>query len=234
MVNNSKGRTQNQMARRRSHWQESLMALMQPNAEETSSAEINVGQRLQSLRSAQGLSLRGLAEMSGLNFNTLSLIENGKTSPNVSTLQQLANALQVPITAFFDQVPSHKNVVFQKSGKRPRTILPNATLEDLGAGLTLGEGTPLLLTLEPGASSGSDAIVHTGQEFIYCLEGSMVYSVGEEDYCLEVGDSLIFEAHIPHRWENRGDCISRSTLIICPSDASDRSAEQHLMKHQIE
>ena len=48
-------------------------------------------------------------------------------------------------------------------------------------------------------------IVHTGQEFIYCLEGGIVYWVGHEEYILEPGDSLIFQAHIPHRWENRGD-----------------------------
>jgi len=210
------------------------MASMAPIVKDSHFSDINVGQRLQELRTAQGLSIRYLAEMSGLNFNTLSLIENEKTSPNVSTLQQLAKALQVPVTAFFEHTFSHKDVVFQKVGERPRTLLHGGTLEDMGAGMALGEGTPLLLTLEPGANSGPDAIVHTGQEFVYCLEGSLVYFVGEQEYCLDIGDSLIFEAHIPHRWENKGNVISRSTLIICPSDLSDRSAEKHLMINKIE
>ncbi|MDO9546321.1 MAG: helix-turn-helix domain-containing protein [Pelolinea sp.] len=234
MINNSKSRLQNQMTRQRSRWHESLMASMLPKEEVSHFTEINVGQRLHELRTAQGLSIRYLAKMSGLNFNTLSLIENEKTSPNVSTLQQLAKALQVPVTAFFEQTRVYKDVVFQKVGERPRTILPHGTLEDLGAGLTLGEGTPLLLTLEAGANSGPDVIVHTGQEFVYCLEGSLVYSVGEKEYYLDIGDSLIFEAYIPHRWENRGNTLSRSTLIICPSDASDRLAEKHLMNNRIE
>ena len=177
----------------------------------------------------QGLSIRSLAEISGLNFNTLSLIENEKTSPNVSTLQQLATALQVPINAFFETSFIHKDVVFQKVGQRARTMFPHGELEDLGGGLALGEATPLLMISKPHSNSGPDEIVHTGQEFIYCLEGSLVYWVGHDEYILELGDSLIFQAHIPHRWENRGDNLARSILVICPSDNGDRSVEQHLM-----
>ena len=64
--------------------------------------EIDVGGRLRVLRTGRGLSMRALAKKSGLNVNTLSLIENQHTSPSVSTLQQLALALNVPLTAFFE------------------------------------------------------------------------------------------------------------------------------------
>ncbi len=57
------------------------------------SVDIDAGHCLRVLRSGRGLSIRSLAEQSGLNANTLSLIENSKTSPSVSTLQQLASAL---------------------------------------------------------------------------------------------------------------------------------------------
>jgi DNA-binding XRE family transcriptional regulator len=59
--------------------------------------QVNVGRGLRTLRTGRGLSIRALAEKSGLNVNTLSLIENGKTSPSVHTLQQLAQALEMPI-----------------------------------------------------------------------------------------------------------------------------------------
>jgi transcriptional regulator with XRE-family HTH domain len=214
--------------RRESQWREKLMAVMQPLNENSNSIEINVGHRLQELRKMQGLSIRSLAEISGLNFNTLSLIENEKTSPNVSTLQQIAAALQVPMTAFFDTSFVNKDVVFQKKGYRPRTTVSHGELEDLGGGLALGEATPLLMTSKPRTNSGPDAIVHTGQEFIYCLEGSLVYYVGPEEYILDSGDSLIFQAHIPHHWENRSNALNRCILVISPSDYSDRSVGQHL------
>ncbi len=193
-----------------------------------SSAEtIDVGRQLRRVRRERGLSLRSLAELSGLNVNTLSLIENGKTSPSVSTLQQLATTLRVPITAFFESEPAQKKIVFQKKDKRPQAALAIGTLEDLGAGLTLHGGQPLLLALKPGASSGSAPIVHTGLEFVYCLEGQLQYTIEGETYLLEAGDSLIFEAHLPHQWRNPGKRPSRSLLIICPTDENDRSAERH-------
>lgn len=229
MPHNNQNLSRVQTARRQSKWREKLKALMQPSIENPVSTEINIGRRLQELRAIQGLSLRSLAEISGLNFNTLSMIENEKTSPNVSTLQQLAVALHVPITAFFEVSTIEKEVVFQKLGQRPQANFPQGELEDLGGGIALGEATPLLLTMDPNANSGPDAIVHTGQEFVYCLEGTMVYRVGPDEYILEPGDSLIFQAHLPHRWENRGEKLFRSILVICPSDDNDRLVEQHLV-----
>jgi transcriptional regulator with XRE-family HTH domain len=214
---------------RHRHWRDSLMAIMEPVAVEVSATEIDVGSRLRELRTARGLSIRALAEMSSLNFNTLSLIENDKSSPSVSTLQQLSMALGVPITAFFETASVVKDVLYQKSGQRPKAEFTHGLLEDLGCGLTLGEGVPLLLTLKPEADSGPNAISHTGQEFVYCLEGRLHYTVGDQVYILETGDSLIFEAHLPHRWENRSQTLSRSLLILCPADEKDLSAEQHFI-----
>jgi transcriptional regulator with XRE-family HTH domain/mannose-6-phosphate isomerase-like protein (cupin superfamily) len=192
--------------------------------------EIDVGQQLRNLRMARGFSMRALAEMSGLNLNTLSLIENGKSSPGVSTLQQLAVALQVPITAFFEVDTPQEVVVFQKAGQRARVHFSHGVLEDLGAGLTLHGGQPLKVVLQPDADSGADAIVHTGIEFVYCLKGHLCYSVEDRQYCLEPGDSLMFEAHLPHRWRNIANASTEWLLIICPADERDRPTERHFTK----
>ncbi|NPV56948.1 MAG: cupin domain-containing protein [Anaerolineae bacterium] len=235
MPNDAQARTRTKpYHQQQSHWRDCLTALMQPPDENPATREVNIGRRLQELRNAQGLSIRALADISGLNFNTLSLIENEKTSPNVSTLQQLASALRVPVTAFFDPSPADKDVVFQQHGLRPRTSFPHGELEDLGAGMALGDATPLLLTAKPHSACGVNPIVHTGQEFVYCLEGSLVYWVGQDEYLLAPGDSLIFQAHMPHRWANNGNVVCRCLLIICPSDLGDRSVEQHLTFEGVE
>jgi transcriptional regulator with XRE-family HTH domain len=189
--------------------------------------EIGVGRCLRELRAEHGLSIRALAERSGLNVNTLSLIENGKTSPSVSTLQQLAMTLKVPITAFFETGIPKNNISYQKAGQRPQAAFAHGTLEDLGSGLTLRGGTPLVVTLEPKADSGPTPIVHTGHEFVFCLEGHLLYTIEERTYLLESNDSLLFEAHLPHRWQNIGDTLSRSLLVLCPADDSDRPTERH-------
>src|SRR5512136_2048993 len=164
--------------------------------------EISVGSRLRDLRLERGLSIRALAERSGLNVNTFSLIENGKTSPSVSTLQQIAAALEVPITAFFESSAPENSIAHVIARHRPRLAFAHGTLEDLGAGLTNRAVEPFVVTLEPHASSGDTPIVHTGFEFVFCLRGRMTYRVEDQSYVLEPGDSLLFESHLPHSWQN--------------------------------
>ncbi|MFZ2095846.1 MAG: cupin domain-containing protein [Anaerolineales bacterium] len=210
------------------HWrQRSPVVMAISNTDNSTPTLIDIGNNLRGLRAERALSIRSLAELSGLNVNTLSLIENGKSSPSVSTLQQLAGALEVPITAFFDTDTPKNNISYQKNGKRPQAAFAYGTLADLGAGLTLRGGKPLLVTLEPRSDSGATPIVHTGLEFVFCLEGKLSYAIEDGTYILEPGDSLLFEAHLPHRWQNIGESSSQSLLIMCPTDESDHPTERH-------
>ena len=194
------------------------------------STEINVGRRLRELRTTRGLSIRALAEQSGLNVNTLSMIENGKTSPSVSTLQQAATALKAPINAFFETQIYPQSIVYQRAGNRQSAAFSHGTLADLGAGFARSGLEPFVVTLEPQADSGDTPIVHTGLEFVFCLEGCITYEVEGESFSLDSGDSLLFEAHLPHRWRNAGNTPSRSLLLLCPSDERDHPDERHFAK----
>jgi transcriptional regulator with XRE-family HTH domain len=202
-------------------------SLKVPAAESNPADEIDVGQRLRELRAIRGFSLRALAELSGLNVNTLSLIENRRTSPSVSTLQQLAQPLQVPISAFFKIDQGNKQVVHQKAGARPRAAFTHGSMEDLGAGMSRFGAEPLIVTLDPHADSGKTPIVHTGREFVYCLEGWIAYTVDTETFLLEPGDSLLFEAYLPHHWKNLDDAPSSTLLVLCPMDERDNPTERH-------
>lgn len=188
---------------------------------------IDVGGRLRELRTGKQLTIRSLAEMSGLNVNTLSLIENRKTSPSVSTLQQIAQALQVPIASFFESETSQKKIIFQRNDQRQRAAILHGALEDLGQGILPGGGGSLLVSLEPGATSGPNSIVHTGYEIVYCLEGKLIYTIEQEDYLLESGDSLAFEAHLPHLWRNAGGSPNRWLLILYPAEENDQPTNSH-------
>jgi len=195
--------------------------------------EVNVGQRLRELRLERGLSIRALAERSGLNVNTFSLIENGKTSPSVSTLQQIAAALEVPITAFFETNVSKHSVAYIVAHNRPRMTFAHGTLEDLGAGLTDRAVEPFVMTAEPYANSGDSPIVHTGFEFVFCLQGRLTYMVEDQAYVLNPGDSLLFESHLPHRWTNDEAQPVQAILVLYPTDSRDRPTERHFMAQEL-
>jgi uncharacterized cupin superfamily protein/DNA-binding Xre family transcriptional regulator len=198
-----------------------------PFNDDRGEGEINVGDRLRKIRMQMGLSIRALAEKSGLNVNTLSLIENGHTSPSVSTLQQLAQSLQIQISTFFETDHGEKKAVFQKNGTRPRAAFAHGVMEDLGAGMPRFGAEPLIVTLQPNASSGKNPIVHTGREFVYCIKGQISYTVDAETYVLESGDSLLFEAYLPHHWHNSGTVPTRALLVLCPMDDRDHPTERH-------
>jgi transcriptional regulator with XRE-family HTH domain len=203
---------------------------MKPNntfIAELDNEEVRVGQRLREIRLVRGLSMRALAGMSGLNINTLSLIENEHTSPSVSTLQQLAQSLQVSITEFFQTDHGSNKLVHQEQGKRPLIAFKRSAVEDLAAGMPRFGVEPIIVTLEPDADSGNKPIVHTGREFVYCLEGQIAYIVDNETYLLKPGDSLIFEAYLPHQWKNVDSTPSRALLVLCPMDERDQPRERH-------
>jgi transcriptional regulator with XRE-family HTH domain len=189
--------------------------------------ESPVGGRLRSLRQQQGLSVRALAARSGLAINTLSMIENGKTSPSVSTLQILARVLDVPVTAFFEQEMVEKKVVHVRHTQRPMITVDTTRLEHLGKDLVGSAVQPFVVTLEPGRGSGQNLIVHTGHEFVYCLCGQVEYLIEDETYFLEAGDSLVFESHLPHRWQNPSTAPAQIILVLIPADARDAPADRH-------
>jgi transcriptional regulator with XRE-family HTH domain len=189
--------------------------------------EVLVGRKLRELRNRKGLSLRALAERSGLNINTLSLVENGKSSPSVSTLQQLALALEVPIATFFESEPVEKRVVFTAADQRPVAAFGNMLMQNLGKDLVGNAVQPFVVTLKPGAGSGDRMIVHTGHEVVYCLSGSIQYQIEQNEIILKPGDSLVFEAHLPHCWENKREDTAQILLILYPSDEREKPGCRH-------
>jgi transcriptional regulator with XRE-family HTH domain len=191
--------------------------------------QVNVGLALQELRAKRGLSIRALAEKSGLAVNTLSLIQNNKSSPSVATLQSLASALEVPVTAFFENGSPKSRIAYIKASQRTGAAFAHGTLEDLGAGLPYRTVEPFLVTMKPNANSGAQPIVHTGHEFVFCLQGRIVYIIEDQTYLLEVGDSLLFESHLPHRWQNVEAVPAKTILVLCPGESRDEATQRHFL-----
>lgn len=174
-----------------------------------------VGQRVRELRTKNGLSLRALAELSGLSTNAISLIERGDNSPTVSSLHNLATALAVPITAFFEQ---HANgqVVHLKKNYRPTSETAGVKMENLGSGLPSQQLEPFLMTIAPGVSSTSSQITHSGEELVYVLKGALVSKIYDKEYQLEEGDSLLFLASQPHIYRNETKKVAQILIVFQP------------------
>ena len=189
---------------------------------------MDVGGRLRDLRQERDLSMRSLARLRGLSTNALSMIERGRTSPSVSTLYKLSEALEVPITAFFRTEPPRQGIVFRKAGERSRVEFQRGLWEGLGGESFIGRVEPFMLTLEAGATSGPHGLVHSGHEFVICLNGQLEYEVEDQRYTLVPGDSLLFASRMHHRWRNPGKTVAKVLFVLSGFELDERPSEFHL------
>ena len=191
---------------------------------------LDVGVRLRELRDERNISMRSLATKSGLSANALSMIERGKTSPSVSTLYKLADALGVPITAFFGPQTDKINAVLVKADERVRIPFARGVWEGLGGERFTGRVEPFVLTLESGVSSGPHNIVHSGHEFVFCLRGHLEYLVEKQIFLLEPGDSLLFAAHLNHRWRNHSNIVTNALIVLSGFSEGEQPQVMHWQK----
>jgi quercetin dioxygenase-like cupin family protein len=87
-----------------------------------------------------------------------------------------------------------------------------------------------LYSIPLGADSGTAPMFHSGHEFVFCLGGSVEYEVEDRIYLPNPGDSLLFAAHLSHRWRNAGKTASNLLIILSGFADMDKPMEQHLHK----
>ncbi len=189
---------------------------------------VNIGDSLRHLREAHDISMRALAKISGLSANALSMIERGKTSPSVSTLYKLADALGVPVTAFFGTPVERQQVIYLRARDRSRIPIVRGYWEGLGGEKFVGRVEPFVITLEPGADSGPAILAHTGHEFVFCLTGHIEYKVEDRGFLLTPGDSLLFAAHLQHHWRNAGQGTANVLIVLSGFSERDRPLSTHM------
>ncbi|MEE8357319.1 MAG: cupin domain-containing protein [Anaerolineales bacterium] len=189
---------------------------------------VNISERLKALREERDLSIRGLGRLSGLSANALSVIERGLSSPSVSTLYKIANALEIPVTAFFEETPPKGDVVFTKSAERNRIPLNRGLWEGLGGERYNGLIEPFMITLEAGTSSGRFQMTHSGHEFVFCLRGELEYLINDQTYRLESGDALLFSASLEHKWHNPGQTVTNALILIAGFQPGESPSQYHI------
>jgi len=164
--------------------------------------EVSIGRRVRLLRQRLQLTATELAAEAGLSPGMLSKIENGGTSPSLSTLTALARALNVPMTSFFADFEERRDCSYVRSGQglliERRGTKSGHRYELLGhslAGDIVVE--PYLITLSQDAEPYA-LFQHDGVEFIYMLTGKVVYRHADKLYPMSPGDALFFDAGAPH------------------------------------
>lgn len=166
--------------------------------------EVAIGREVRAFRRQQNIIVADLAKVTGLSIGMLSKIENGLTSPSLTTLQTLADALSVPLTAFFRGFEEKREAVHVQAGtgveaerRGTRAGHQYNLLGHIGSNSSGVILEPYLITLTEESDVFPD-FQHDGMEFIYMLDGEVEYRHGDKSFHLKPGDSLFFDADAPH------------------------------------
>ena len=183
------------------------------NARRIPLADRQIGGHLKVLRAARGMTLDSLAAATGLTKSYLSKIQNSRKLPPIATLSRIANALGTGIGSFFGDILEAREgaSVVRRSERLP--VVRGGTA--FGYDYVSLAHRRLSKTMDPFVFTFPKKIDthvffdHGGEEFVFILSGKVVFQVGDERHALEEGDSIYFDAAIPHRgWSVGGEATA--------------------------
>ncbi len=154
---------------------------------------------IRSHRLQRNLTLAQLSELSGISVAHLSRLENGRRTPTVRLLLQLARAFGVSLGALVGESPAENTVYVSRSGDRHTIAAGDASLQSL-SDPALRWLQVVELSLLPGRMG--EPAAHAGEEWVYVLSGAIEVDVNGSTSSLAAGDAVHFRADIPHALRN--------------------------------
>lgn len=176
-----------------------------------------VGPRIRALRDAMGLSLRDLSERSGVSAQMLSQVERGETSPTLAVAAKIAGGLELTLSQLL-RLDEGEHVAVSRAGGRRRNTRGGHSFEELTPPLPGQRADVSVHVLGPGATTGgrTDPPMHEpgSRETAVALAGTLALVVDGTRYELQEGDSVTFDADLPHHFENDGEEPTRFIAVI--------------------
>ena len=176
-----------------------------------------VGARVRALREAMGLSLRDLARRSGVSAPMLSQVERGETSPTLAVAARIASGLDLSLSQLL-RLDEDGHVVVVRTGQGRRRRRSGHAIEELTPSLPGQRADVSRHRLERGAATGGagDPPIHEpgSRETAVVLDGSVVLVVDGERHELGAGDSVTFDADLPHHFANDGERPAEFLAIV--------------------
>jgi XRE family transcriptional regulator, regulator of sulfur utilization len=177
----------------------------------------SVGPRIRALRDAMGLSLRDLAERSGVSAPMLSQVERGETSPTLAVAGKIASGLELTLSQLL-RLDEGQHVAISRAAARRHSERGGHRFEELTPPLPGQRADVSLHVLEPGASTGgrADPPMHEpgSRETAVVLAGTLALVVDGARHELLEGDSVTFDADLPHHFENNGGTDARLIAVV--------------------
>jgi transcriptional regulator with XRE-family HTH domain len=176
---------------------------------------LDVGTHLRAVRTMYGLSQRELAKRAGVTNGLISLIEQNRVSPSVSSLKKVLDGIPMSLAEFFTLDLTASPQVFYQGEELTDLGDRTVSLRLVAARRPNRAMSVMHERYAPGADTGADMLRHEGEEGGVVVRGRIELTVGGESRVLGPGDAYYFTSAIPHRFRNVGtepcEIISAST-----------------------
>jgi len=167
---------------------------------------MDIGIRLQTVRKSKGLSQRELAKRVGVTNSTISLIEQNKVSPSVSSLKKVLDGIPISLADFFtlDLPASDEDSPFFAPDQQPDLGTNGIHYFLVGKNLANRQMCILREVMPAGSDTGDTMLSHEGEEGGVVISGQVEVTIGEHVRVLGPGEAYYFESRQPHRFRNVG------------------------------
>lgn len=180
--------------------------------------DVLLGERIRERRRARSMSLKDVADLSGISIGLLSQIERGLSSPSLRVLASLADALNVGLGNLFDGnlsvEPAVERIVVREDERKKLGFWRTGIFKELLTPQTGRSGLEIfMITIEPGGTTGSEVYAHDGEEGGLVLDGEISIEVQGVEHRLRKGDSFRFDSTRPHSFHNVGRKVARVVWV---------------------
>ncbi len=176
---------------------------------------IDVGARLRSVRITFGLSQRALARRAGVTNGLISLIEQNRVSPSVSSLKKVLDGVPMSLAEFFTLDLAAAPQAFFNADELTELGNEQVSMRLVAARRPGRQLTLLHERYAPGAETGDEMLTHRGEEGGVVVRGKIELTLAGVTRVLSAGEAYYFSSHLPHRFKNIGrepcEIISAST-----------------------
>jgi transcriptional regulator with XRE-family HTH domain len=177
-----------------------------------------LGNAIRTHRKQENMTLLDLAERAGFSISYLSQIERNLLTPSIDTLRRLAEVLGIPAGQLMlkDARQPNSPVAVVRRSERKQLAFPGSSIHYELLTPDMRRRASLLWVEAPPGSESGPLFSHEGEDGVVVLKGAIEVEVGSVWHHLEAGDSIYFNAGIPHRWRNSGAVGAEAVWLSTP------------------
>ena len=185
-----------------------------------------LGEHVRNIRKKRGITLKELAEKTGLSIGYISQIERNLTDPSLSTLRKLSAALDIPTYLFMGGESStslttrQADMMIQPHLRWLHCLLPEDRyhlLTPMPNGNFVPQSLVIRFELEPHCKDGDLPVIHPSEEILLLEQGQLDVLVESKTTRLNAGDTTVVQSNLPHIVSNPGDTTAVGLAVFTPA-----------------